>query len=158
MRRPPRPSGESLFGSAQISLAVVQGLVLLAAVLGLYYFLTGSGGDPAPARTAAFVALVSGHLSLAASMLAGRGHSLVGPHRWMFWLILTAASFLITLTLIVPALIEIMRFARPSPETLIGGLALGIAAGGWYSARLLVPSRLGGALRGFAYGLQHSAA
>ena len=142
MRQPPRRSDEPLFGSAQIALAVVQGLILLAGVLGLYAWLNHSGVSEGHARTAAFIALVSGHMSLAASMLMSKERGLIGAHRRMFWLILAAASGLLAMTLTVPAVIEIMRFAKPSSSELFGGLVIGLLCGGWYAARFVMTPRV----------------
>jgi Ca2+-transporting ATPase len=141
MARPPRNAREPLFGRPEIALAILQGLVLLAGVLTLYVWLNWTGAEPGEARATAFIALVSGHLSLAAAMLAGRRHGFVANGGWIFWIIASAASILLASILLVPVLREIMRFALPPAGELLGGIVVGLAAGGWYGARLMIPRR-----------------
>ena len=137
MTRPPRRADEPLFGSAQIALAIVQGFVLLSGIFGFYLWLNAAGAGEGQARAAAFVALVSGHLSLAAATLATRSRSAGGPHWRIFLVIAAAAAALIGAMLTVPTLLQIMRFVTPSAANVLAGLAVGLLAGGWYSARLL---------------------
>jgi Ca2+-transporting ATPase len=157
MTRPPRQADEPLFGSLQIALAAAQGVVLLAGVLGFYVWLNAAGAGAGQARAAAFVALVTGHLSLAAAMLIGRGRVLTRAHR-LFWLISAAASLVVAMTLTVPALMAIMRFASPSAGQLLISVAIGTVSGGWYATRLIVaPIMRKWRLRESAYRFQRRA-
>jgi Ca2+-transporting ATPase len=131
MEKPPRNANEPLFGSAQITVAAVHGLVLLAGVLGFYIWMNHSGVEDGQARAAAFVALVSGHLALAPAVLARTGRHVQGRHRWMFWIVSAGASLLLGLMFILPELRQIMRFLVPSASQLIAALAVGLIAGGW---------------------------
>jgi Ca2+-transporting ATPase len=137
MRRPPRRASEPLFGRMQIAVAAVQGLVLLAAVLSWYWWLNVSGAGEDLSRAAAFVALVTGHVSLAAAILATRGRGLLARPRWIFWLIVGSAAGLLLLLLSIPALLNVMRFASPGRAELLGSILIGLVAGGWYGARAL---------------------
>jgi len=141
MRRPPRRASEPLFGRMQIAVAAVQGLVLLAAVLSWYWWLNVSGTGEDQSRAAAFVALVTGHIALAAAMLATSDRGLLARHRWIFWLIAAAAAGLLMLLLSIPALLDVMRFASPGPAELLGSILIGLAAGGWYAARAFYSPR-----------------
>lgn len=143
MRSPPRNASEPLFGRRQIALAVIQGLVLLGAVLSWYAWLNLSGAGQDEARAAAFIALVTGHIFLAAVILATSGRGLFGRHRWVFWLIVGAASSLLMLLLTVSTLLNVMRFASLDWPELLGSILIGLLAGGWYAARILfTPSPL----------------
>ena len=137
MRRPPRPRDEPLFGKRQVGVAIVQGMVLFTGVFGIYAWLSVTGAGDGHARATAFVALVTGHLSLAAAMLAGGRRPQFSKQGLLLPAIAGAASLLVGLTLTIPALLDIMRFARPSPGELAAGLAVGIVGGGWYALRLL---------------------
>jgi Ca2+-transporting ATPase len=141
MKRPPREAREPLFGSTQIAVAAVQGLVLLAGVLGLYLWMTQAGVEQNQARAASFIALVSGHLALAPAVLVRTGRGASTHHRWTFWFVATGASLLLALTLVVPELREIMRFSLPDPMQLIAAVAAGCVAGGWYAVRLVFGRR-----------------
>ena len=141
MKKPPRNSREPLFGSAQIAVAALQGLVLLGGVLGLYLWLNKTGAEEGHARAASFIALVIGHLVLAPAVLAGSGRSASPRHRWTFWLVAAGASLLLALILIIPELREIMRFAVPNAGGLLVGITVGIIAGGWSAIWLILRPR-----------------
>jgi P-type Ca2+ transporter type 2C len=130
MKRPPRRPDETLFGARQLWLAIVQGLGVLAAVLGLYIWALGVG-SPAEARGAAFAALVLANLVLALSD-ASVGARLFDRRRVVFWLIALAASVVVGAVLYLPAVSEVFRVAAPGPELLAAALATALAAGGWF--------------------------
>lgn len=138
MQRPPRRANEPIFGRTQIAVAAIQGVVLLTAVLTWYWWLNVSEAGEAHARAAAFVALVTGDIALAAAILASRGRGVLGGHRWIFWLVAGGAASLVGLLLTVPALLNVMRFAKPSQAELLASILVGLVAGGWYSARLFL--------------------
>ena len=133
MRKPPRRRAEPLFGLRQIAIAALQGSVLLAATLGLYGFMNSSGANPEAARTAAFIALVSGHLSLALSVSGAAGGRLFSRERILFWVIGAAAALVLTVSVSLPAMREILRLSPPDPWVLAASVAIGVAAGGWFA-------------------------
>ena len=137
MKKSPRNSQEPLFGSSQIGEAALDGVVLLAGVLGLYAWLHQSGVDEGQARAASFIALVTGHLALAPAVMARSGRSPM-HHSRILWLVAGGASLLLALMLVVPELREIMRFAAPNADQLLVGLAVGIIAGGWSGLRVFL--------------------
>lgn len=133
MRKPPRNRGEPLFGSQQITIAALQGSVLLAATLGFYAWLNGMGLATGEARSAAFITLVTGHLSLALSVSGGDGGRLFSRDRLVFWAIGGAAALVLILSLSLPAMRDILRFSPPGPWIFGAGVLIGIAAGGWFA-------------------------
>ena len=138
MRNPPRRSGEPLFGARQISLAVILGSVLLASVFGFYGWMNQSGIDEEVARTAAFIALVVGHLSLAIAESRSAGSRLFGRERIAFWCIVGGAIAVLIATTSVPFMLDILRFSPPPLALLVTGIAVGMLAGGWYAIFLRV--------------------
>jgi Ca2+-transporting ATPase len=140
MRKPPRRSDEPLFGARQISLAVVLGLVLLAAVFGFYGWMNQSGFDEEVARTAAFIALVVGHLTLAIAESRSTGSRLFGRERIAFWCIVGGAIAVLAAATGVPVMLEILRFSPPPLALLLTSIAIGMLAGGWYAIFLRVGS------------------
>ena len=131
MRKPPRKRDEPVFGLRQIIPAALQGSVLLAATLGLYGWLNQVGSGTEVARAAAFTALVIGHLSLALSVSAAEGGRLFTRERALFWAIGGAAAVVLILSLGLPVLREILRFAPPPSWALLTAIATGLIAGGW---------------------------
>jgi Ca2+-transporting ATPase len=132
MRRPPRGRDERLFGRGELTLAIVQGAVLLGSVFALYACLNSTGIGAAAARACAFAALVTGHLSLALAESGTFGRAPLGEGRGIYWGIVAAAALLVAATLTVPFLQEVLRFAAPSGQVLAVSLLVGLASGGWY--------------------------
>jgi Ca2+-transporting ATPase len=142
MRKPPRSRTEPLFGFNQILVAALQGVVLLAATLGLYGWMYGIGSGANAARSAAFIALVIGQLSLALSVSAVEGRQLFARERALFWIIGSAAALVITLSVALPLLREILRFSSLPPWALSVAIATGLAAGSWFGlARYISPQQ-----------------
>jgi Ca2+-transporting ATPase len=131
MRKAPRKRDEPVFGLRQIIPAALQGSVLLAATLGLYSWLNQLGSGTEVARAGAFTALVVGHLSLALSVSAVEGGHLFTRERVLFWAIGGVATLVLSLSLVLPVLREILRFAPLPPWVLLTAIATGLIAGGW---------------------------
>ena len=133
MRKPPRSRNEPLFGARHITIAALQGVVLLAATLGLYVWMYESGSKLESARSAAFIALVTGQLSLALSVSGVSGGRLLSGERVWFWAIGGAASLVMILAVTLPFMQEILRFSPPAPWLLAASLGAGLLAGSWYA-------------------------
>ena len=133
MKKAPRKVSEALFGRRQLSIALAQGLILLAAVLGLYVWLIQSGSDEGIARASAFIALVTGHLSLAIAESSVIGSRLFSRDRIIFWVIVAGATIVMSAAVTVSFLLEILRFQAPPALLLLGSVAVGLIGGGWWS-------------------------
>jgi Ca2+-transporting ATPase len=130
MRRPPRDRADAMIGAMQLSLAGVQGLLLLLACIGLYFGGLRAGWGDNQARTIAFVALTAGNLMLV-RVNAVRGPtvpSLFEAGHGVFWLIAAGASAIVAACVYVPWLASLFRFEpAPLPWLALAG-AIGIAA------------------------------
>jgi Ca2+-transporting ATPase len=129
MRRPPRLRDEPLFGPVQIGRAALQGVGVLAGVLGLYAWALG-GWPEAMARGAAFAALVIGNLGLALADSAGSGR-LFAPYRRTYWMIATAILAVLVGVFSVPAFANVFGVALPDATLLLAALATAVIAAGW---------------------------
>ncbi|WP_240621388.1 cation-translocating P-type ATPase [Caulobacter zeae] len=129
MRLPPRRPDEMLFGRRQIALAILQGLVLLAGVLGLYVWALDAGRGEAAARGAALLALVVGNLILALTDSASSGRVFI-PQRRSYGLIVLAVAGVMTTVLAAPPIAKLFAIAVPDGELLALSLAVAILAGG----------------------------
>ncbi|MFZ4604694.1 MAG: cation-translocating P-type ATPase [Caulobacter sp.] len=138
MQRPPRRRNEALFGPTQIGLALLQGLGVLAGVLGLYLWGLAHLSEP-EARGLAFLALVTGNLVLALADASTSGARLFAPHRRIYWAIAAAATAAMAVVLGVPVIASVFKVAPSAPPLLALALATGLVAGGWFGvARGLV--------------------
>jgi Ca2+-transporting ATPase len=129
MRRPPRRRGETLFGPRQIWAALIQGLVLLGAVLGLYAW-SLSHFPEAQARGAAFLALALGNLVLALSDSAA-SLNLFGRHRRIYWAIVAFVALALAAVFCIPGPAAMFEVERPAPGLLALALAAALVGGGW---------------------------
>ena len=133
MQRPPRPLKEPLFGLRQMVVAGLQGLVLLAGVLGIYMWSLNEGAGENTARAMGFVTLVTGNLVLALVDGIEPSVSLFDVRHRLIWIVAVVVGGALAALLYLPWLAAIFRVdALSAPQF---GLAFGVAivAGGWYS-------------------------
>lgn len=147
MDRPARDPGEPLFGGRTVLLSLMQGLWVLAMVLGVYLLASGQGASQDAARTLAFTTLVIANLGL---ILTNRSWSslipacLGRPNPALWWVLAGAAAFL-GLVLYVPFLRDLFHFEYPSPRDLLLCLAAGVSSILWFEGfKLLGRRRQGG--------------
>ncbi|WP_218014003.1 HAD-IC family P-type ATPase [Rubellimicrobium roseum] len=141
MERPPRPAREPLFGPRQLLLGVLQGAVILAAVLAIYVLALDSGLAGPVARGLAFSALVAANLALAFAESAEPGTRFFDPHRLLFFAIAAGAAAIVALILLVPPLAAIFEVTRPPLPALAVGVAVGVLSGGWWGLLRLARAR-----------------
>jgi Ca2+-transporting ATPase len=122
----------------QMAWAGLQGLILLAGVLGLYLWVINMDIPETAARSIGYVSLVTGNVTLA---LVNGYEPSISPfdrrHR-LLWIVALLVSTTLAAILYLPWLSRIFKMAPLGAHDL--GLALGVAclAGGWsVSARLL---------------------
>ncbi|WP_262268676.1 cation-translocating P-type ATPase [Microvirga yunnanensis] len=132
MEKPPRPATEPLFGTSQIVLGFVQGVVVLGAVFGCYVWALNSGIPDTQARASAFAALVVANLVLAFADAAEPGTSFFDRSRIAFWVIGVSAAAIVAAALYIPPLAAILRLSPPSPLNLATALTIAVLAGGWF--------------------------
>jgi Ca2+-transporting ATPase len=132
MNKPPRPAAEGLFGAKELLFGLVQGAVVLAAVLGLYIWTIAADVPEREARGAAFIALIVANITLAFADSAEVGSSFFDPRRVAFWAIGLTATVILGIMLFVPAAARMFSVATPAPAMLVLALVVAIAAGGWY--------------------------
>jgi len=140
MRQPPRDIREALFGFQQIRTAVLQGLVVLVAVFGLYAWCRSAMLPEGVARAAAFTALVIANLVLA---LADSAASLrwFAAYRRIFWSIALVVCIALAAILGIPAFGAVFQVAMPDWQVLVAAIGIGIVSGGWPQLAQAVRSR-----------------
>jgi Ca2+-transporting ATPase len=136
MRRPPRDPDEPLFSRRTVTLALLQGVGALTAVLAVYASALKFGRGAEAARAMAFAALIASNLGL---ILTNRSWSsrlrtsLRSPNAALPWVV-GGALVMLGATLAVPELRELFRFAPlPASEVLLC-MAAGFASVLWFEA------------------------
>ncbi len=133
MRRPPRSIKEPLFGRDQMALAGVQGMILLAAVLGIYVWALNNGLSENQARAAGFTVLVIGNLGLALADSSESATRLFDPRHNVFWGVGAVAAVVLATIMTWPVLSEIFRVEAPDAAVVAMSALVALVAGGWYS-------------------------
>ena len=133
MQRPPRDPNALLFGGATLWLALLQGLGVLVVVMGAYSFAHHELSEP-DARAFAFTTLVTANLALIFSSRS-RSRSLLASLRapnLLLWIVTGLALVVLALSLYLPALSGLFRFA-PLPISELGvAFGLGLASVVWF--------------------------
>ena len=133
MQRAPRDPDEPLFAGATLTMALLQGLGVLAVVLTAYLWSSGHLAEGA-ARAFTFATLVTGNLALIFSNRSHSGsllRSLLVPNRTL-WMVSGIALALLCLALYVPALMPLFYFEALPPQLLLSAMGLGLVSVVWF--------------------------
>lgn len=135
MDEPPRLLESSMFGRAELLLALAQGLVVLAVVFGAYLWSMGSGKPDDVVRSFTFVTLVSGNAAL---ILVNRSRhvsvweTVVRRRNPALLLFLSLGLAVITVLMVVPWLREALKLGELTPGEWLLAVALGLLAVVWF--------------------------
>jgi Ca2+-transporting ATPase len=133
MQRPPRDPQAPLFAGSTLVLALLQGMVVLVAVMGAYAWGSGWLIEPA-ARAFAFTTLVMGNLALIfsnRSSTASLWATLKVPNRAL-WIVAGLTTGLLALTLYQPWVSGLFMFAPLQPVDVLSAAAIGLSSVVWF--------------------------
>ena len=133
MQRPPRDATAPLFGGAALWLALLQGLGVLAAVMGAFAWASPRIPEP-EARAFAFATLVVGNLALILSNRSATRSlwaTLRTPNRRL-WAVVGLALGLLLAALYVPWAVGVLRFAPLPAHELAAACGLGLLSVVWF--------------------------
>ncbi|MFO1273161.1 MAG: cation-translocating P-type ATPase [Rubrivivax sp.] len=147
MQRPPRRGDEGIVGGPMLLQGLLQGLLLLAATLAIYWLAIDAGRGTETARTLAVVGLTAGNLGLVAvNLTEGLGwRALRGSETRAFWIVLAAATAALAAALVLPGARELLRFGVPAAGEL--ALTLAVVGAAVTSTAILRGTRSGPATR-----------
>ena len=134
MRRPPRRPGDPLFSRETLRISMLQGVGVLAFVLGVYAFSLLSHIPTEEARSLTFLTLVIANVSL---IFTNRSwtRTIAGSLRESnpaLWWVTGGSTVLMTLLIFVPPIRNAFRFAALNWRQLIICLALGVSSVLWF--------------------------
>jgi len=133
MRRPPRDPAAPLLAGRTLLLALLQGLGVLAAVMGVQLW-GAQHLDEAQARALTFSTLVLGNLALIFSNRAGSAGlwaSLRVPNRTLWW-VCGLTLGLLALALYLPPLARLLQMAPLAPALLVPAVLAAAASLVWF--------------------------
>ena len=148
MQRPPRTSGEPLLSRRHLTVSLFQGLSVFVAVIGVFAIALYRGEPAANARALTFSTLVVANLML---ILANRSwtriilSTLRAPNPALWWVVAGAVAVL-GLSIYVPYLRSLFRFAVLHPLDIVICLAAGITSLMWFELWKLIRNRRPGGL------------
>lgn len=134
MKRAPRSAKEGLLTRKMVVVSALQGAVVLAIVVLVYFGALMRNISESEARTLAFSSIVIANLSL---ILTNRSWSetflttIRRPNR-AFWLVLGGALLFLTLVLTVPALLDLFHFSPLDPADIGLSFGAGIFSVLWF--------------------------
>lgn len=134
MNRPPRNPKESLFSRKTLVLSIMQGLIVLIILLGVFSISLYRGHGEKDARAITFTTLIIANLGL---IMTNRSwsHSILStlrkPNKALWWVVAGTLIFL-SLVLYVPFLRNMFRFSKLHPIDLFICLAAGISSIIWF--------------------------
>ncbi|MCX7784965.1 MAG: cation-translocating P-type ATPase [candidate division WOR-3 bacterium] len=144
MNRPPVSIKEPLFSKKNILISFLQGFIAMLAVIGVYLYIYYQGHGDAEARALGFTTIVVTNLGL---ILANR--SWTRPFwnklfttknyalRWIFGITILSLG----LTLYIPGLNKIFRFAPPSPLLLFASVIAAVVSILWFEVFKIIIGR-----------------
>jgi Ca2+-transporting ATPase len=142
MEQPPRRPDDPPLGWPQMLVAFVQGMLLLAAALGIYSVLLAARQPVDTARTLAFLAFTAGNLMLV-RVVGTRGATLArlaAPNHRAYWAVAAVAGLVTAACLFVPVLQRLFRFAVPPAELVAAAIAVGLVSALLFDLAKRVPA------------------
>jgi len=133
MQRPPRDATAPLFGGATLGLALVQGLGVLAVVMGAFAWASPRIPEP-EARAFAFATLVVGNLALILSNRSATRSlwTTLRTPNWTLWGVVGLAMVLLLSALYIPWAVDVLRFAPLPAHELAAACGLGVLSVVWF--------------------------
>ena len=134
MNRPPRNPKESLFSRKTLVLSIMQGLIVLIILLGVFSISLYRGHGEKDARAITFTTLIIANLGL---IMTNRSwsHSILSTLRKSnkaLWWVVAGTLIFLSLVLYVPFLRNMFRFSQLHPIDLFICLAAGISSIIWF--------------------------
>jgi len=135
MRRPPRDPEEPLFSLQMLGISLMLGASVLLAVCLAYWWVHRQGLPEAELRSFGFAAIVFGNLAMIHATRS-RDYSIISPRRRnpALWWITGGTLVALAVSIYVPPVADIFRFAPSPPGYLALAAAAGIAGVLWYEA------------------------
>jgi Ca2+-transporting ATPase len=140
MERAPRSADEPMFGRRMLGLSVLQGVVVLAAALGVYGWASWSQLPQEAIRTLAFTTLVAGNLGL---IFVNRSwtHTVIGGLRLRnaaLWWVAGGTVAVLTALLTFPASRQLFGFASLPPAQMAAAVGAGVVSVLWFEVFKIV--------------------
>jgi P-type Ca2+ transporter type 2C len=134
MRRNPRGRNEPLFSKNLILPSLIQGLVIFAAISGIFLFSLKRGQGEFDARALTFTTLIFSNLGL---IIVNRSWSrtflegLKVPNKALWWIIIGSLA-LISVVLYIPFFRELFRFSFLHPIDILICVGVGLISSFWF--------------------------
>ncbi len=134
MTRPPRNSREPLFSRQTVVISLVQGVIVLCVVLGVFYFFTNRGDNQSEVRALTFTTLIFSNLALIVTNRSWT-RTFIGMLRFSniaLLPVLAGAILLLGIVLYIPFFVSLFRFSSIHSPDLAVCLAAGLGSVLWF--------------------------
>lgn len=124
MNRAPRNPNEQFFGAKRIVSSLLQGLLLLAMTIAVYFASLQEGHTDGEVRAIAFSSLIVGNVFLILTNLSKTRNffTIITEKNWALWMILSIATISLYLILTIPFLQGVFNFEFPGYQHFIPAL------------------------------------
>jgi Ca2+-transporting ATPase len=134
MDRPPRPLGQTFFGSRELMTSIIQGLAITIGVLGVYYYALQATLSETQTRSMVFLTLLVANIFLT---LVNRSfnYSIITTLRYrnrLIWIVLLITILLILLIFLVPPVAVFFGVSTLAPKLMGIALGVGMISTLWY--------------------------
>ncbi|MCB0629241.1 MAG: cation-translocating P-type ATPase [Saprospiraceae bacterium] len=134
MDRPPRPLGQTFFGSRELLTSIMQGLAITAGVLGVYFYALQADLSETQTRSMVFLALLTANIFLT---LVNRSfyHSIfttLGYHNRLMVVALLVTIFLTVFIYSFPPIAAFFGVALLAPGLMALAIGAGVISTLWY--------------------------
>ncbi len=136
MRRRPRNSREPLFSRQTVAVSIMQGVIVLGVVLGVFLYSLNRGDSESEVRALTFTTLIFSNLALILTNRSWSGTSLATLRCSNYALLplLFGAVLLLAIVLYVPFFVRLFKFSSLHPPDLVLCLLAGAGSVLWFEA------------------------
>ncbi|WP_462252398.1 cation-translocating P-type ATPase [Ferruginibacter sp.] len=143
MQRPPRKAGASFLSLKQLTLSIIQGLMITAACLGIGFYYMQNGNDESTVRTIIFITLLFSNIFLT---LVNRSfiYSIFKTLRYknnLVPLIIGSTLIFIGVMIYVPFVRDLFRLSQLSFEVIVACIVVAIAGTLWIDIWKIVKTK-----------------
>jgi Ca2+-transporting ATPase len=134
LRKPPHTRSESLFSWKELSLSLLQGLVITAGIFAMYHYAISLGKDEATTRSFVFVTMLLSNIFLTLtnrSFEHGIARTIFYRNSLLWWII-GASTAISAAILLVPALRDVFRLGPLTPVETGWCLLTAVLSVGWF--------------------------
>ena len=140
----PRPATSRLFGLRELSLSILRGVVIAAALILIYQVAVNGGQSEDTTRAMIFIGMISANVALTLTNRSYQGSLAVSlkPGNKLIFYTLAITICLTVLIFLIPAVSELFRLSMPDTGRVLFSIGCGMASVLWFEIYKLLRGTL----------------